>query len=241
MAIAFANLGVSAAPDINSGADATSYASASWTPPTDGLILLYISSRNGSGLNSVVDVTGNSLTWIKIAEPTFDAGTERLSLFAADATGATTGATTINYGANTQLHCAASFFQATDIDLSGGVAAAFVQTPSASGTGTSGSVTLAAASDANNRPISAFDHRANEASTERVNWTEFDDLAGAGSLRSLGSQVRSDAFETTASATWTTSAAWGGLAAELKATGAAPPTEIPILVMAPPIPAGWRR
>ena len=54
--------------------------------------------------------------------------------------------------------------------------------------------------------------------THRANWTEVDAFEGAGATRGGNSQYRDDAFETTASATWTTSDDWGGLAAELKAT-----------------------
>jgi hypothetical protein len=103
--------------------------------------------------------------------------------------------------------------------LSGGVANAFVQTPNNSGSSaTSGSVTLAAAGNAANRPIAAFLHDADEVTVERTNWTECDDMHGSGPDRAFHTQYRSDAFETTASASWSTSGDWAGLAAELKAS-----------------------
>jgi len=220
MAIAFANLGVSANPDINSGTDATSYANSSWTPPTDGLILVYVIAKRAAALDTPT-ISGNSLTWIQIGSTLNCGGNNHgLSLFAANASGSSTGVTTISFGANTQLHCSASFFQATGVDLSGGVAAAFVQTATATGTGTTGTVPLAAAASSDNRPIAAFFHAQNEAKAPRVNWTEIDDLAGTSGIRDLETQYRSDAFETTATATWTTSDIWGGIASELKAEGA---------------------
>lgn len=170
-----------------------------------------------SGGPDTPTVSGNNLTWVQIGS-TLAVGSGRgLSLFAADASGSAAGVTTISFNANTQLGCMASFFHAAGVDLSGGVAAAFVQSPSNSGTGTSGTVTLAPASHNNNRPIAAFLHLANEATVERANWTEADDLSGSGPIRGMNSQWRSDTFETTASASWATSSSWGGIAAELRA------------------------
>lgn len=220
MAIAFANLGASANPDINSGTDATSYANSSWTPPTDGLIVVDVIAKRAAALDTPT-VSGNSLTWIQIGSTLNCGGNNHgLSRFAADASGSSAGATTISFGANTQLHCSASFYHVTGVDLAGGVAAAFVQTVTATGTGTTGTVPLAAAASSDNRPIVGFFHAQNEAKTPRTNWTELDDLAGTSGIRNLETQYRSDAFETTATATWATSDIWGGIASELKAEGA---------------------
>lgn len=220
MAIAFANLGASANPDINSGTDATSYANTSWTPPASGLIIVFVIAKRTAALDTPT-ISGNGLTWVQIGSTLNCGGNNHgLSLFAANASGSSTGATTIDFGANTQLHCSASFFHADGVDLSGGVAAAFVQNPTATGTGTTATVTLAAAGNSNNRPIAGFFHAQNEAKTPRTNWTEIDDLAGSAGIRDLETQWRDDAFETTATATWATSDIWGGVAAELKAAAA---------------------
>jgi len=219
MAISFSNLGVNATPDLNSGADATSYATASWTPPTSGLILAFVhGARAGTATPDTPTMSGNGVTWTQIGTTlSINGGVRGLSLFAANASGSSTGATTIDFGANTQLGCIVSFLHADGVDLASGVAAAIVQNVSNSGTATSGSVTLAAAAHADNRPVAGFYHNTNETKTPRTNWTEADDLTGAGHARALETQFRSDAFETTASATWTTSSAWGGIAVELKA------------------------
>jgi hypothetical protein len=220
MAIAFTNLGASANPDINDGTNATSYANTSWTPPTDGIIVVYVQSRR-SGFIDTPSLSGNSLTWTQQGS-TLDCGDSyALSLWAADASGATTGATTIDYGSNTQLGCVASFFQVTGVDISGGISAAFVQTPTNTGTTElEGTVTLSAAGNAANRPIAGFVHDVEEANTPRTNWTELDDMSGAGHARSVITEYRDDAFETTGSATWATApTVWGGIAAELKAEG----------------------
>jgi len=137
-------------------------------------------------------------------------------LFGADAAGSTAGVTTIDFAGQTQTGCAASFYQATNIDLTGGVVAAFVQSPTGSGTGTSVSITLAAAGNSNNRPISGWFHATNEAVTFRTNWVEMDDAGYSTPAARLETQERVSAFETTASASWSTSSAWIGIAAELK-------------------------
>lgn len=94
---------------------------------------------------------------------------------------------------------------------------AIVQLVTNSGTATSGSATLAAAGDSLNRPMSVWEHAANQATTPRTNWTELHDVAGNNPTTGFESQYRSDAFETTASASWVTSSDWGGLAVEIKA------------------------
>jgi hypothetical protein len=218
MAIAFANLGTSAAPDFASQTPATSFSTASWTPPTSGLILLSIYAVKVGG-SEIPTVSGNSLTWVQIA--THLNGNWRLSLFAANASGSTTGATTVSFGGNSQLRCLASFAQATGIDLSGGAAATFVQTVAETDAATTTpSITLAAASNAANRPYVAFSNGGivdigNRPVTPRTNWTELDEMfVTDGGI--LETQFRSNAFETTASASVTGATTWEGIAVELK-------------------------
>lgn len=227
MAIAFANLGVSANPDINSSTDLTVYVNTLWTPPTSGLISVFVTSARTGGPD-VPTVSGNGLTWTQIGTMlTF--GTSRgLTLFGADASGSSAGVTSVDFGINVQTGCIASFSHETDVDLSGGVEAAFVQMVNNSGNAAFGTVTLAAASHVDNRPISCFVHFANEASTPQTNWTELDDLAGTTPTRNLETQYRSDTFDTAARASWATSGQWGGIAAELKAAAAGGGIVLPI-------------
>jgi hypothetical protein len=220
VAITFTNLGASANPDINELNDLSSYPNSSWTPPTSGLIVLFVASRAVTGTTNVPTVSGNSLTWTQIA--TVQRGSAHtMTLFGANASGSATGATTIDFAGQNQSFCRASFFLAEGVDLTGGVAAAFVQSPTNQGDGvTSGSVTLSAAAAGDNRPIAAFYHAANEVTTPRTDWDEMDDLAGSFTNTAIETQSRDDAFETTASASWATSTSvnWLGIAAELKAT-----------------------
>lgn len=218
MAITFTNLGASANPDINSQTDATSYANSSWTPPSSGLICVFVLSRQTGGPPQPT-ISGNSLTWTAIATVTRST-VWRLTLFGADASGSSTGATTVDFAGNTQIGCTASFFLAEGVDLSGGVAAAFVQAPTADGNNVQTlSVTLAAAGAADNRAVAGFFHAAQEATTPRTNWDEQDDLSDANPPRALETQTRADAFETTASATWASAVVAAAIAAELKASG----------------------
>jgi len=219
MAITFTNQGASANPDFLDRANAASYVTPAggWTPPTTGIIGLWVFNWIAA-IGNVPTVSGNGVTWVQVATVAVDPGTsERITLFGAFAAGATAGQTTINFAAQTQLGCDCHFFQITGADESGTIANAFVQTPNANGTGTASSVTLAAAGHADNRPISAHSHLANEVTTPRTNWTEFDDFNSAGPNAGGEDQVRSDAFETTASASWATSVAWLAMAAEVKA------------------------
>jgi hypothetical protein len=215
MAIAINNLGTSANPDINSNTDASSYLNTSWTPPTTGIIVVFVITRLSSGLPVQPTMSGNSLTWTVIkSEPQ---GSERLTMFAAKAAGATTGQTTISFSSETQQCCTAEFCQITGAYEGGTIAQAFVQTPAnGSGSGTTGTVNLSAGANSNNRPISCFYHRENEVTTPRTNWTELDDLSGTSPIRGLETQWRSDAFETTSTATWATGSRWIGIAAEIK-------------------------
>lgn len=220
MAIAFANDGASANPDLYSTSNASSYANSSWTPPTSNLILCFVANSKASTPDAVNSLTGNGITWTNIATIVNSSSVQRITLFGANGSGSSAEATTADFNSVNQTGCGLSFFHATGVDLSGGVLAAFVQAITQAGaTGqTSGSVTLGAAGNSDNRPIACFVHGATEATTERANWTEVDDGSWATPARGMQTQWRSDAFETTASATWTTSSLYCAIAAELKAT-----------------------
>lgn len=219
MAIGFANLGVSANPDISTGVDASSFSNSSWTPPTTGVILLAISWRTLNGEREAPQVSGNNLTWHHVAShnDTLGGSLECISFFAAFASGATTGATTFDFRGRVAAFIIAEFCQVTGAYESGGIHDAFVQIIKASGSATSGSITLPSAADSNNRPFAVFYHNQNEATTPRTNWTELDDIGDA--QGGLETQYRVDTFETTASASWSTSDRWMGFAIEIRDAG----------------------
>lgn len=214
MAIAFANLGATSNPDMFPGGSGSSYSNASWTPPTSGLILLFVYAVKVGG-SDLPTVSGNSLTWVQMH--TRLNGNWRGTLFAANAAGSTTGVTTISFGGATQLR-GGGFFAHAAMSLVGGVQAAFKQVVSGVVFATSTpSITLAAASHADNRPFAVFSSGyfvAGQSTTPRPDWTELDDfVTGAGG--GLQTQYRGDAFETTASASGPTLTDWECLAVEL--------------------------
>jgi hypothetical protein len=92
--------------------------------------------------------------------------------------------------------------------------------PGATAVDTSYSINLSDPVDANSRGFSFFALTTNASATERTNWTELSDNAGATPNATLESQWRSDAFETTASATFT-SADCVGVAVEIAEAAAA--------------------
>jgi hypothetical protein len=220
-AIVFANLGVSTAagantPDIANSNDTNSYASASWTPPTSGLIIVCVINRAVTDAQSTTPtITGNGITWTEIATQTNGLGPTRITLFGANAAGSSTGATTVAYSVN-QRRALASFFHAEGVNLTGGTLAAFVQAPVAAGSSTTATVALSAAGNAANRPIACTQTHPDEDVVPRASWTEVDELTSDDPY--MHTQFRSDAFETTASATFATSGVWQIIAAEIKAS-----------------------
>lgn len=234
MAITFTNLGASQTtatnPDIRISTNANSYSNSSWTPPTTGIIIADVVNWIAA-VGNVPTGSGNSLTWAQIATVAVDPGTShRITRFAAIATGSTTGVTTFDFAGQTQLGCVVSFYQAEGVDTTGGIASAFIQNPTNSGTGTSGSVTLAAAGHADNRPIACFSHQTQELATPDGAWTEVDDMSNSGPAIGVETQWDTDGFQN-ASASWATSSAWIAMASELKAT----------VVSGEPFPAGHER
>lgn len=230
--ISFTNLGSSSGtsettPDIRTSADDDAspgepYSNTSWTPPTSGLIIAFAFNSSPS-CGSVPTMSGNSLTWLMIDSDCVDPGqSNRITLFAADATGATTGSNSITFADESPINLTVSFFHAEGVDLSGGVAAAFVQTQTNNGSGTSGSVSLSAAANSGNRPIAAFYHKASEATTPDADWTEADDMNITGPTNGAETQWKSDGFES-ASASWSTSEQWIGMAAELSVESSGQP------------------
>src|SRR5881409_3072993 len=115
--IAFVNDGSSATPDFWSTASASSFATASWTPPTSGLLVLFVGDEVGSGTPNQPTVSGNSVAWTAIR--TINVGVNRLTLFAANSAGSAAGATTVDFAGQSQSGCEATFFHVTNVDLSG--------------------------------------------------------------------------------------------------------------------------
>lgn len=142
----------------NSATNGTSFSSASVTPTADNLILLTVYSEavveNDGGVPS--SVSGNGLTWVKIAEATSD-NWGAASLWRAMGSSPSTGAVSLTF-TNTQNGALWQLSEFSGIDTGGtnGSAAVVQNATTAGGTGASFLVTLAAFSSANNATFGAF-------------------------------------------------------------------------------------
>lgn len=201
----------------NSSTDANTYTTASISPAANSLLLVFVWSSHATTAPDNV-VTGLSLTWTQRAVTTNSTASRKLTCITAQC-GASPGSGALTITSTASIGDAWAVIQITGHDTTTPV----VQAPTSPTNTTSaltGSITLAAAGNANNRPFAAFGHRAQTATTPRTNWTELsDDLSDASApIAGFETQWRSDAFETTASATWTTSSQWSGIAVEIAAS-----------------------
>lgn len=216
MAIVFTNLGASANPDIVDALNSATYSGTSWTPPTTGIIISFVTNRIANPGN-VPTMEGNAINWIQLATASNDPGaSHRITAFGANAAGAVTGATGVRFAGETQISCDASFFQAEGVDISGGLLAAVVQAPISSGTSTSGTLTFLAAGHADNRAVCAWAHQAQEITSPDGGWVEIDDVSGTGPARGFETQWKDDGVASNTT-TWVTSSAFIALGLELKA------------------------
>jgi len=217
-------------PDKVDGTDAASYASSSWTPPNE-LIILFVFNSKFSGASVIPTVSGNSLTWFQIATVSLtseNAGYMRCTLFGANGSGATDGVTTFDFAGETQMGIRAFFMSASGTDVANGVVQSFIQAPTGTVTSANSiSIALSAAGNSENRPVAGFANDRNNPITPRTNWTEMDEITSASGFdQRAETQVRTGTFETTASASGSEAGdewigEWIGIAAEIKAPAAA--------------------
>lgn len=107
----------------------------------------------------------------------------------------------------TAARCVWSVVRLDDGDPSG-----VVQAVTGSGSGTSGTVNLAALRNANSLCVGLFEHHANETHTEGTDFTQVTDRASG---EALGLLVETKNNDTSVDASWTTSAFWAGIALEI--------------------------
>jgi hypothetical protein len=138
-----------------------------------------------------------------------------------------TGALTLTVAA-AALGCAGAVVEITGWAPNYYVQSAIGGGPGDTAANTTGTVTLANAySSSGNRGFSYFAHRANEGTTFRTNWSELADNASSAPARAHELQWRNDGTnETTATATWTTSSRWQGIAVEFAAFVGSPALNI---------------
>ena len=212
---------------LNDNADATSYAFPSATYSNNKLYLLFLSTSHATLTAPVASaISGAGLTFTNVAQAFYSGiGVRSVEAWRCLPTsGATTGVVTATLTGGTATNGHGFIIEIDGMDTSGSNGSgAIVQSPTAvsASNGTSGSVTLSAFGSSDNRPFSFFAHRANEVTTFETNWTELGDVNSNSPSAGSECQWRSDTTDTTATATWGTSSAWGAIAIEIKQAVAA--------------------
>ena len=202
--------------------NATSYATGATVNPAARALIVAIvcaTSTDTSEADPTQLVSSGSpqISFTKLSTTLFVSGLCTVTCWVAD-TGDAPAASqtfTVSGWGTSRTGCAMGLLQFEGADLSGGATAAVRNIVTNTGTGTSGSCTLAAASRPDNRPMALFAHDANEGVTQATSWTK--DSGGSFTSPTLGSctEYRPDTFDTAAAASWTTSAAWRGYALEI--------------------------
>lgn len=208
------------------GVDATSFTRSLTAVAGSMYVTTFTGERTGANPpdptvthNSVTATKITSLVYVTAADPR-----RTIWVYAWDGgAGSALVNVTYDFGGVTLTGFECKVFEVTGSDMANGLSQTFVQSPNTGAdlSGTSGSITLAAAGDANNRPFAVFAHAANETLGIRTNWSAIGaEGTHANPDNSTRAFWRSDTFETTASSSWTTSAAYGGIAFEIKAASA---------------------
>lgn len=225
-------IGVTARSTITSTANLTSYSTGAFTPTASELLVAVYEIERGGSINPTTPtVSGHDVgtAWLNIDNFLFetDAATRRHLHLYACITGASPGSATVTFdhGATTHVSAFATVFEISGASEANGLSQTFVQVvrgPINAASANSTTITLAASGQADNRPFAVFFKGNIEGHTPRTSWTEIHDVASGASIES---QWRSDIFETTASASWTTALTnRTGIAWEIKALGVGHPT-----------------
>jgi hypothetical protein len=207
--------------------DRTAYTTASIAPAADSMLLLFVTDSIGIGSAPESVPTGLGLTWERLGRRAWSAspGIRHSGAWIAQcgATAPTPGVITLtenDMGSGTTSSGTAWVV----IQVEGHHATQPVRqvqhpgstTPTIDGfLDSSLDLPMLPAVDANSRGFSYFAHVANEGTTFRTNWSELSDDFGASPIMASEAQWRSDAFETTASASWATGSRYMGFAIEI--------------------------
>lgn len=193
----------------------TVYTTASVTPSSNNLVLLFINGSQLSGNSTVSTVTGNGLTWVEVDRLSYGSAWG-VHVYRALGFSPSTGAITITF-ASGQTRAVWSVVEFGNVDLSGANGSgAVVQSVSATSTGTAASVTLASFSNAKNATYGGFGMNTG-LSTWSALGSGFSELH-----RNVGisddvivTEWRSD-NDTVVDATSSSSENWAGIAIEIK-------------------------
>lgn len=207
-----------------SGANATSYATGSYAPAANRLLIACVVNVNNLGTDPATPTaSGNGLTWSELVTYLPDStGTKiRMTIFVAlTGSSPSEGAFTADFGAETQLGGNLIVDEVDEADISGTALQAIVQsvTGTVNGTGTGENISLAPLADPDNVSYGFFNIQVAEAMTPGAGYTITVQGTNAGPNSSSAAEYQSPG-STTVDISWTTSAAKGGIAIEIKDSG----------------------
>jgi hypothetical protein len=209
--------------------DRTSYTTASISPAADSLLLVFVCDSIAAGTAPRSVVSGLSLTWTQIGTKAWSAGGVRRSGAWIAQCGSSPGSGTLTLteqdegSGTTSTGTAWAVIQITGHHVASPVRQ--IEMPLAIDNASAVAnhfVNISDPIDSNSRPFAFFAARVNAALTGRTNWTELSDDTSTAPIGAFQTQWRSDAFETTASATWTGSGVnRHGIVVEIAAAAAA--------------------
>jgi hypothetical protein len=214
------------AVSVVNGSDLSSYATASYTPTADRLMIAAVHNRgSASGITpDTPTLSGNGLTWSQVVTYLPDnTGTQyRATVFVAKSGASpSAGAVTADFGGVNQGGCIIVVDEFDGADLTGAALDAIIQNKTGATTGgaTSETITLDGAIGSGNATYGTFMHEANEGNTPGSGYTELaDQFTGTGMSMSIITEYRADG-QTTVDASWTTSIQHGGIALEINDAG----------------------
>ena len=199
-----------------------------WTPAANSLLVALVCGCSASP-SDPTGVTGHGQTYTKVVLPTATLSTTHImSVWVANAGASPSNVAEVASFGGTPTGDVLICFEITGWASAEQVINAFgtnIDTGTA-GSGTTGTVTLQLRPDVTSEHVelSFWIHLANEATTFRTNWTETAGADGNFNSPATGAeaQFRTDAFELTCTATWTTSSAWRGLGLVVRGTATTP-------------------
>jgi hypothetical protein len=189
----------------------------SYTPGANSLLVACVASPSNTTAPDR-SFTGHDVSWTQ-ALTVAVGSSDVMAVYVANAGATPTTAVVTAQWTAGRTGCSLAEYEVTGWDSTvAAILSAVVQIPSTTATSSSPSVTLSAATNSSNRPLAFLYHAVNEVKGPRANWNEGHDAGHNSPTRSLESQYRTDAFETTASATTATSGLWMMIALEIKAS-----------------------
>lgn len=210
--------------------------SPTWTPTANSLVVAFCVSCATSPADPT-GVTGHGLTYTKLTlSANTISTTHLLSIWVANAGSSPSSTACVMTLGGSPTGGAVIEFEITgwrDVeDIINAFGKASLIETGTSTTGTTGTVTLNLRPDVTSEHVelSFWCHLANEATTPRVNWTETAGADGNFNNPATGAegQFRTDAYELTSTATWTTSINWRGYALTVRGTATTPVENVKI-------------